>query len=76
MTEPIGSAESYRRQTRTGLGRQAFIDMICFVPSGNARPLGEGRAAFDTEAIFTDTVLRDWMMEWFCPSCVTRAPAP
>jgi RHS repeat-associated protein len=51
--------------TKTGLGRQAFIDMVCFVPQGNARPEGEGRNAFMTEAIFSDVAMKNWMMDIF-----------
>jgi RHS repeat-associated protein len=51
--------------TSSGLGRQAFIDMICFVPQGNAKPIGEGRNAFMTEAIFSDAALKTWMMDIF-----------
>jgi RHS repeat-associated protein len=51
--------------TRTGLGRQAFIDMICFTPHPPARPTGEGRNAFMSEAIFTDATLKTWVMDIF-----------
>jgi RHS repeat-associated protein len=62
---PLTIAERTAFQTNTGLGRQAFIDMVCFAPAGNARPLGEGKNAFMTEAIFTDTTLKSWMMDIF-----------
>lgn len=62
---PLTTAERNAFGTDAGLGRQAFIDMICFVPSPPARPLGEGKAAFATEAIFTDTTLKNWMMDIF-----------
>jgi RHS repeat-associated protein len=62
---PMTIAEKSAFQANTGLGRQAFIDMVCFAPSGNARPLGEGRNAFMTEAIFTDTTLKNWIMGIF-----------
>lgn len=65
LPQPMTIAERTGFQASTGLGRQAFIDMVCFVPSGNARPLGEGRNAFMTEAIFTDATLKNWMMDVF-----------
>jgi RHS repeat-associated protein len=65
VPQPMTTAEQSGFQTNTGLARQAFIDMVCFAPSGNARPLGEGRNAFMTEAIFTDTILKNWIMNIF-----------
>lgn len=65
VPQPMTTAEQSAFQTNTGLGRQAFIDMVCFAPSGNGRPLGEGRNAFMTEAIFTDTTLKNWTMDIF-----------
>lgn len=65
QTAPMTIAERTSFQSNTSLGRQAFIDMVCFAPAGNARPIGEGRNAFMTEAIFTDTTLRSWMMDIF-----------
>jgi hypothetical protein len=58
-------AELTSFQANTGLSRQAFIDMVCFTPAGSARPIGEGKNAFMTEAIFTDTTLKSWMMDIF-----------
>ncbi len=62
---PLSLAELNTFQANTGLGRQAFIDMICFTPQGNARPIGEGKNAFMTEAILNDTTLKNWMMGIF-----------
>jgi hypothetical protein len=50
---------------QTQLDRQAFIDMACFVPEAPARPTNEGRQAFATESILTDSVLGGWMMGIF-----------
>jgi RHS repeat-associated protein len=62
---PLTLADRAAFSTRTGLGRQAFIDMICFVPQSPARPIGEGRNAFMSEAIFTDATLKTWVMNIF-----------
>ncbi|MHB8921464.1 MAG: hypothetical protein ACYC3N_10620 [Halothiobacillus sp.] len=61
---PMSTAER-DKFLASGLNRQAFIDMVCFVKAPPARPLGEAREAFATEAIFSDTVLKDWMMGVF-----------
>lgn len=52
-------------QSQTLLDRQAFIDMVCFVPQGNARPIGEGRNAFITESIFADATLKTWLLDLY-----------
>lgn len=49
----------------TGLVRQTYIDMACFVPTEPARPYLEGLNAFQTEAVFSDAVLRTWLMDLF-----------
>jgi RHS repeat-associated protein len=46
------------------LDRQAFVDMVCFVPGG-ARTLAEGRNAFMTFSIFGDPVLQGWLMSLY-----------
>ena len=52
-------------QRRTSLDRQAFIDMVCFVPDGNSKPIGEAKNAFMTESIFSDPVLKFWLMDLY-----------
>ena len=62
---PLTIAKRTAFGTRTGLGRQEFIDMLCFVPQSPARPIGEGRNAFMTEAIYSDATLKTWVMDIF-----------
>jgi hypothetical protein len=52
-------------ENKTLLDRQAFVDMACFQPQGNARPIGEARNAFATESIFRDPVLKAWLLELY-----------
>jgi hypothetical protein len=47
---------------QTLLDRQSFIDIACFVPQGNGRTLGEAKNAFMTESIFSDSILKLWLM--------------
>ncbi|NEX62455.1 RHS repeat-associated core domain-containing protein [Noviherbaspirillum galbum] len=57
-------AERHSFQDQTGFGEQEFIDMLSFHPAG-AITIGEGRNAFMTQAIFTDEVLRNWLLAKF-----------
>jgi RHS repeat-associated protein len=61
----LTAAERTAFQKETLLGRQAFIDMACFVPQGDARPLGEARNAFMTASILADPVLGVWLMDLY-----------
>ena len=64
----IGAIDVAKRDQfikETQLDRQAFIDMACFVPQAPARPLQEGLQSFATESIFSDEVLKNWMMSIF-----------
>jgi RHS repeat-associated protein len=52
-------------QSKSSLDRQNFIDIVCFVPTGNGRPIGEARNAFMTESIFSDAILKNWLMNLY-----------
>ena len=51
--------------SQTLLDRQSFIDIACFVPQGNGRTLGEAKNAFMTESIFSDSILKLWLMNLY-----------
>jgi len=61
----MSTADQNQFTTQTGLDRQAFIDMVCFVPEPPGRPRGEGLQAFVTESIFSNAILKDWIMGIF-----------
>jgi hypothetical protein len=52
-------------QGSSGLDRQNFIDIACYVPDSKGRTLGEGTNAFATESIFSDVILRSWLMNLY-----------
>jgi hypothetical protein len=52
-------------EINASLDRQNFIDIVCFVPVGNSKPEGEARNAFITESIFSDVILKTWLMNLY-----------
>ncbi|MBK4733343.1 RHS repeat domain-containing protein [Noviherbaspirillum pedocola] len=66
MSSTVWTDQQRKRfQEDTMLDRQAFIDIACFQPDGKGRPIGEGRNAFMTETIFSDRLLKEWLMQLY-----------
>jgi hypothetical protein len=57
--------ERSRIQFDAALDRQNFIDMVCFVPEGKSKTEGEAKNAFMTESIFSDSILKSWLMSLY-----------
>jgi hypothetical protein len=65
MVDKLTNEQRASFERTSGLDRQNFIDMVCFISDGKAKTSGEGKNAFMTESIFTDAVLKSWLIDLY-----------